>query len=463
VVNRHALKISAAAIFLSLMPLHAAIADPQVAPPGEATSNIKPVEVDSEGEGPSRDAAVRDALSHALAQEGGVQVSSADLNLSADAHAKASSHEETTATSGNPGGLWTKSDHTSNDQSSSGNFSGQAAVGANLATSGGRVLRYNVISVQPAPEGGFVARVHAVLQIYRRAAGPADQRRSIVIGTFAGGGQAVAALHDQLLIDLTQTSRFTVLDRDHDDSYRDEMTLVGSADAAPDQIAHAGQALGADFILTGKLAVEASRTTGHAAQTTSHTIELTGEVVSHTSASTLHSTSGSAAVSFELIEVSTRQIRMADRQRVTGSGIEALAQHITDEIVSAIYPPRLLAIDDPTALIVSQGGNLMKVGQRFRLMQEGAELFDPYTHESLGKREREVGQIEISSVEPKISYARLVAGALPQSVDQAVLRAVETTAAALTMPQPRHKRVARALSPTPASSTDTGLRLPFDH
>ena len=72
-------------------------------------------------------------------------------------------------------------------------------------------------------------------------------------------------------------------------------------------------------------------------------------------------------------------------------------------MLSAIYPLRLVRSDDPNALIVGEGGALMSRGQHYRMMQEGVELFDPYTHESLGKVEKQIGVIEIADVQQKLS------------------------------------------------------------
>ena len=37
-------------------------------------------------------------------------------------------------------------------------------------------------------------------------------------------------------------------------------------------------------------------------------------------------------------------------------------------------------------------------------------MYDPYTKESLGRDEIEIGEVEITTVKPKISYAKVVLG-----------------------------------------------------
>ncbi len=444
-------------------------AAPGAVAPGEQSADFKAVEVDSEGSGASPDAAIAKALSNAVAEQTGVSVGAATLSGSVNATVTESTQSNSTSNSGMSGVLPPSMRVRQDGKTKTDSLNGQGAVGAVLSSSGGRVVRYHVISVTAAPGGGFTAKVHAVLELFARQAGVADSRKRIAISSFAmddprrGSGVIGQALHDQLVIDLTQSRRFAVVDRADDADYQQEMALVNSGDAAPAERAHAGQVLGADFILTGKLHEIGSRTTGHAASTSSSTIELTGEVVSHTTASTLHTVAGSATASYELIEVATRQIIMADRSTVSGNEVTALAQRMTDTLLNTIYPPRLIKADDPNDLIINEGGTLLHAGQHFRLMIEGEEMFDPYTHESLGKTERQGGVVEVVDVEPRMSHARLVAGDLPATALAAVLRPVAELQAA--PPAVRHKVGMRrtVARPAPADASSGGLRLPFDH
>jgi curli biogenesis system outer membrane secretion channel CsgG len=434
-------------------------------PAGESTADIKPVETDSEGSGPSRDAAIAKALANALAQETGVDVGQANASVSVQGTETSNSTSNETKDSGLssllPGSMKGKQD----DKSGTAAINGQVAANAVFSTSGGHVVRYSVLSVQADQGGGFTARVHAVLAIYRRQASAADNRKRIAIADFAtdaktGLGQA---LHDQLVIDLTQSRRFAVVDRAHDDAYQNEISAIQSGDAAPEEKSRAGQMLGADFVLVGKLHVVGARVTGSAARTESHTLELTGEVVSHTTASTLHTVPGAAMAEFELMEVATREIKLADRAAITGAGVETLAQHITDVLLTTIYPPRLVKADDPEGLIINQGGEGIHAGEHFRLMAEGQELFDPYTHESLGKTEKELGVIEVTDVSARMSTARLISGDLPAAGVTTVLRPEKRVAEAKAVATKRRVAVRRAAAAGPQSEPDTGFRLPADH
>lgn len=440
-------------------------AAPALAAAGEAAADLAPVEVDAEGSGPTRQAAIDRALSAALEQATGVSVLTTSITSNLDLTGRgamransASSADAASMIAAPP--AKTDSRHASLDIDAATNES--KVVKASI----GHIASYTIISVEPELGGGFTAKIHAQLEIVKRRTTAADLRRRVTVSDFVserGDGMA-DTLHNQLLMDLTQSRRFTVVDRSHDNDYQHEMALVGSAEASSAERQRAGQVLGADYMLTGKLRVVGSRTTGASAVTTYTTLDLTGEVVGNTTASTLRTTAGSMSAEFELIEVATRQIVLADRLTVSGDNIDAVAQFITDNIVNTIYPPRLIKFDDPNALIISQGGSGMNVGKRFKVMLQGTELFDPYTNESLGKTDQEIATIEVSDVRPKISYARLIAGQIPLAGGEMILHADQTVSVPIepTVPARRksgHVRAAVAVS----SERDAGVRLPFDH
>jgi len=64
----------------------------------------------------------------------------------------------------------------------------------------------------------------------------------------------------------------------------------------------------------------------------------------------------------------------------------------------------------------------LEVGRQFGLVSLGAEAFDPYTRESLGAIETEIGRVEIKGVSAKTSSARLISGRLPTGVAVTSLR-----------------------------------------
>ncbi len=374
-----------------------------------------PVHLDAEGVGSTREMAVSKALVSAIEQATGVTIDSNQLSATMAASVATDTSYDTSLVS-----------------------TGMEAISRKA---GGTIRSYRITSVIPAPEGGFVAQVAVEIEVFRANELGNESRRRIAVASFDGAGALGARLRDSLLAYLTQTRRFAVVDRTNDQAYASEMALMASETAAPAERARAGQVIGADYVVTGRLRVVASRTT-------EQVIELTGERVQHT-------TAGAASADFQLIEIATRQIKWAGGISLPSEGNPSLiAARIGEDIVQAIYPMRLVKFDDPQALVVNEGGMGLHQGQRLRAMLLGEALVDPYTHESLGQTEHEIGVIEISEVQPKVSYARLVSGRLPDASQEVVLRAAAQS------PPPAPRRTA----PRPAATTAPigGVRLPFD-
>jgi curli biogenesis system outer membrane secretion channel CsgG len=276
---------------------------------------------------------------------------------------------------------------------------------------GGTIRSYRIGLVMPASEGGFDVQVGVDIEVFRAKGLGNETRRRIAVAPFDdGGAHAVGSqLHDSLVSYLTQTRRFAVVDRANDEVYAREIAVVASQDAASTERTRAGQVIGTDCIVTGKLRVVGSRAT-------EQVIELTGERVRST-------TAGSASADFQVIEIATRQIKWANRITLSSEGDPSLiAARIGADITQTIYPMRLIKFDDPQSLVINEGGMCLKPGHRLWEMLLGAALVDPYTHETLGQTEHEIGIVEVTDVQPKVSYARLVSGRLPDPNQDVVLR-----------------------------------------
>lgn len=82
----------------------------------------------------------------------------------------------------------------------------------------------------------------------------------------------------------------------------------------------------------------------------------------------------------------------------------------------------------------------MNLGQRFSAMLLGEEINDPYTRESLACVERETALIQVTRVDDRLSYARLIAGVLPPQGQDVVLRLAPPPPPAPPCPQPAAQR-----------------------
>lgn len=346
------------------------------------------VDVEADGSGQSREAALADALTEAIQQVTGVAVNA--------------TQQMRTAISENAGAAG--SSVTLNEAS-------QAEIGQ---VSHGVVRSYRIIN---AVQDGAEYRVHLSVTIEKfepKGLGYENRRRIAVaeFGSPAASPALSAALRDRLTDALTQSRRFAVLDRANEAAYSREMAVLANAPLA-DRV-RAGQVVGADYVVVGTI-----RQAG--VSRSDRTVELTGERV--------HSASSAIEVDVQVIEIATRQVKWGDTVRVSGGGesldglVDRAAARIAAGITQTIYPMRLIKFDDPAELVIDQGGDGVHAGERLRAMLLGQQLVDPYTKEPLGQAEREVGVVEVLRVDPKLSYAKLVSGRLPPAGSEVVLRA----------------------------------------
>ena len=77
------------------------------------------------------------------------------------------------------------------------------------------------------------------------------------------------------------------------------------------------------------------------------------------------------------------------------------------KLLNAIFPILVESIKGKY-LVLGQGGETVKKGQRMQLILRGEKIKDSYTKESLGRSEEVIGEIEITGVTPKQSYAKVI-------------------------------------------------------
>ena len=348
-----------------------------------------PVEVDAEGSGSSREAAVGRALVSAIQQVGGTSVQAETVLAQASAHI-------------------------STEQGSRVELS--ASVQSAIQQQAGGIVRsYRVLSVEREPDGLFLARLKVVIERFEPTTTSGETRRRLVITEFRDEygrpSEFGRQLREALLQHLTQSRRFAILDRDANAAYEQEMALLQRSAPLVEQV-RVGQVLGADYLVMATMR-------GVGAQRSEQQIGITGETVVRTAAR--------GALDFQVLEIATRQVRWAGSATAGNGGdlrrvLEEIATRVGREISQTIYPLRVVRADAPGEIILNQGGVTVSAGQRFRLMLLGDEITDPYTGESLGQVERDLGEIEVQRVDPRVSYARLISGALPPPGASLLLR-----------------------------------------
>jgi hypothetical protein len=61
---------------------------------------------------------------------------------------------------------------------------------------------------------------------------------------------------------------------------------------------------------------------------------------------------------------------------------------------------------------LAQGGDTLKVGQKMELIKYGEPVLDPYTNESLGKEEIQIGMVQVTTVQAKLAQAKIITSSI---------------------------------------------------
>lgn len=198
---------------------------------------------------------------------------------------------------------------------------------------------------------------------------------------------------------LTQTRRFAVLDRQYTNDQNNELNNIRSINYSNDELAKLGQQLGTDYLIVGTI----------------NTIKYYSNTISmRNSDKSITERSSKLSFSYRIIDIATGLIKYSDEftQKFSGHiSTQRMAQIATNNIgqiiVNAIYPIRVVNINRKS-LTLGQGGKTLKKGQILKLIKYGDKIFDPYTQESLGHVEIEIGMVEITEVRSKTSTAKLI-------------------------------------------------------
>lgn len=290
--------------------------------------------------------------------------------------------------------------------------------------SGGVIQNLRVLSLEEPSNkvtGRFKATIEANIAKFKPSAdmqkikvvvGPVVlTKASVAMGDKSVPSGEVAEMIRQRVKDaLVQTGRFAILERDFSPEISRELALISSGQAPSAELAKLAQAASADLVWSAH--VDAFEYNRNVRKLKSSDRELV-------------SYSGGWALSQKLVNVATRQVTASESLRGTapetepttmGTGVDGtkVMGDMTDEAVKSIvssilqrtFPLMVVALDG-TNVVISQGGQAVKVGGRYAVVTMGKELKDPQTGQSLGRTETPCCELVIDRVEPNLSYGHL--------------------------------------------------------
>lgn len=338
---------------------------------------------------------------------------SASVSQSANVKANSSASIKSGADSANASGSFSGSD----------NYNEKAQVEAKRgATSFGSDSHYKKM------RSYWKVRLRVNVAQYRA---PDEQGRPKIVvampktlsGTYAvGDGQVPAdevarTVRARLSDILTQTKRFIVLDREFGSELQAEMDHISSGDVRVQDAARIGQQLATDLILIPTVEqFEYPRTVQKLRMSDRELVSYSGG--GRITLRLLNATTGQVIMSnsFEHKLVSadpSTMPRVIDGKSMSGEMMNSLSTQIGSAIMTEIFPVSVVAMTGDQ-VVLSQGGDVLKVGQRWQAVLLGEELKDPQTGRSLGRNEQPMGMVRIDRVSNQTSYGTVEEGAPKQ-------------------------------------------------
>jgi curli biogenesis system outer membrane secretion channel CsgG/predicted small lipoprotein YifL len=300
---------------------------------------------------------------------------------------------------------------------------GSAAFAEFVATqSRGAVTGFKVLSQKQLENGEAEVSIEAQVAKFAKPESAGKLRVAVMPFRANDSGyvvdtQRVAAdgivqdLRGSITNTLVKTGRVTVLDREFGAEVQSEIDLLETGRMSTDDFARLGEQLLAEYVIVGRI---------------DHFGYERHERQLRTSDRTLVSHSGGASISFRVINATTGQIELSDAiaielppttattlgtsvnaSAVTAQLVGQLSSQAANAIVMRLFPLTIVAVDGAN-VVLSQGGSMVSVGDRYDVVQRGKEITDPQTGRVIGRVESPCCTIEVTRVTPEMSYAKVL-------------------------------------------------------
>ncbi len=255
-----------------------------------------------------------------------------------------------------------------------------------------------------------------------------------------------AGMRDQLADALVQSGRFVVLERQNLTDVFGEQDLARSGRVQRSQSARTGKATAAQFLVQGTItefkinsgkggsavsfggiSIGGASSSTHIGLIVRMIDTTTGEVVASERVQGVAEGSGSAvSLNFGGIGFKTGSKKEDPVSMAVQNVIDKAVQAIAVKLGEKPYRGRVVQAKKGSIIVSASERNGTKTGDVFTVFSVGRELKDPLTGEILGREEVEVGQVKITTVKDKYSFAkpvgrfRLKTGDFIQAVDSSL-------------------------------------------
>jgi len=406
-----------------------------------------------QGQGPTKDEAVKNGLFQAVAQTRGVKVGSGDYSFG---YRSASADVNRTPTGKN-----VEFDA----------VSVQTAGTLNTTEIAGLVKTYEVLDEKKLSDNTWQVTLKVWVYEHKPVDKSARLRLAVMpirttVGSYIFAGLVMPAdtladkLAQKLTTALTQTNKFAVLDREHIAEYLHEQQVLFHTAPLEEQ-ARMGEALGADYMLVG-------------------TVNQAGLRIKRTATDAIANVTfaeydADFAFDYRLIVAPSRQVKFSDSVRLhletadvkklvkkwepsdldydelADNLIAKAAAEVVNKLSDRLYPPRIASIAADGNVVIDQGGDRLVTGALLDVYKTDKQITDSDTKESLGSTEILIATIRIDKVAPNMSYASVISGDASK-LSQGLVCRIKS------LPQEEIGGAKSNLERTPQG----GVKLPFD-
>ena len=203
-----------------------------------------------------------------------------------------------------------------------------------------------------------------------------------------------SALAEQLNVCLTQTRKFSMLDRAFDPEINAELARLSAANAAPEDAMRLNRKLGTDYLVVGM--VKFNDVLPPAVN------PLTGQPLPRASALF-------AEITYRVLIAPTGQLKWtntirldaalfaaSDARSFVSMSAEAAAGAICDDMMANILPFEVVQVTDAGQVVIGEGGKQLAAGDRFTVCALGEPVKDTRTGEVIDEVETPVATVEVT-------------------------------------------------------------------
>jgi len=230
-------------------------------------------------------------------------------------------------------------------------------------------------------------------------------------------------LNHKLITELTQARKFRLLDREYVEEYENEKALLKSGEVPVEETLRLGQRLGSDFMITGvitdyRIKEEEKQVLGLAATNRSVSLIFEFRVIEVAP----QEIRWSGAVELALDQGDLKQLTASDDLiQVQNAVLKDAAAIVASDVLEVIFPVKVLSVSGGE-IALNQGGIRVEKGELFDVFTPGQKVVDPDTGRKIRLDGPRVGTLEVVSVRPKFSIARMIEGDIEQVKPRAICR-----------------------------------------